>query len=323
MNIEPLENRRLLSATISGTAFVDTNLDGIRQSGEAGLAGEKVYIDANNNGKLDLGEKFATSNSAGAYSLSGLAAGTYRLRALPPSGWRYDWTGPVGYFYDVTVTSTSVVTGKNFGNTTKSVIGRVYNDLNSSGSRNTGEGSLSGWKLYIDKNRNGRLDVGEPTAISDSTGTFAFPNMPEGDYQLRELPQSGWRITQIVGNVYGFHLKSDHVFRGDFGNTTHPLVSGYVFRDLNGNGVKDAGESPLGGVRVYVDLDHDGFFDTNEPSRITSASGFYAFTTLSAGTYSVRVVPPAGMHATKPAGGVFSITLTAGQSATNRNFGLA
>src|SRR5437763_632777 len=107
---EPLESRRLLSASISGTAFVDANLDGVRQSSETGLTGEKVYVDANNNGKLDSGEKFATSGASGAYTLSGLDAGKYRLRALPPTGWRYDWTGPAGYFYDVTVTSTSAVT---------------------------------------------------------------------------------------------------------------------------------------------------------------------------------------------------------------------
>src|SRR5437667_3001016 len=108
--LESVESRRLLSASISGMAFKDANLDGIHQSTETALAGEKIYIDANNNGKLDLGEKSATSSSTGAYSLTGLAAGKYRLRAQPPPGWRYDWTGPVGYFYDVTVTSTSIVT---------------------------------------------------------------------------------------------------------------------------------------------------------------------------------------------------------------------
>ena len=139
MLLETLENRRLLSATISGTAFKDTNLDGIRQTGEAGLAGENVYVDANNNGKLDTGEKFATSDTSGAYSLKGLAAGKYRLRAKPPAGWRYDWTGPAGFFYDVTVTDTSAVTGKNFGNTTSSIIGKVYNDLDAGGSKSAGE----------------------------------------------------------------------------------------------------------------------------------------------------------------------------------------
>src|SRR2546423_10836215 len=93
---EFLEPRRFLSATISGTAFVDANLDGVRQSTETGLAGEKVYVDANNNGKLDSGEKFATGGASGAYTLSGLDAAKYRLRALPPTGWRYDRTGATG-----------------------------------------------------------------------------------------------------------------------------------------------------------------------------------------------------------------------------------
>jgi hypothetical protein len=321
--LETMESRRMLSASISGTAFVDTNLDGIRQSTDVGLAGEKVYVDANTNGKFDAGEKFATSNASGSYSLTNLAAGSYRLLAVPPAGYRYDWTGPAGYVYNVTVTSSSVVTGKNFGNTTKSIIGKVYNDTNATGSSAAGNAGLSGFTVWLDSNKNGILNAGEKTAISNSAGMFAFDNLPVGDYQIRQVPKSGWRITQIVGGAYTFHLGTDHVFRGDYGNTTHPLLSGYVFRDLDGNGIKDAGESPLAGVRVFIDKDADGIFDAGETSVLTSASGFYSFRTLIAGTYSVRVVTPSGMHTTKPTGGVFSITLASGQTVQNKNFGLA
>ena len=38
----------------------------------------------------------------------------------------HDWTSAAGFFYDVTVTSTSVVTGKNFGNTKSSIIGKIF-----------------------------------------------------------------------------------------------------------------------------------------------------------------------------------------------------
>jgi hypothetical protein len=39
-----------------------------------------IYIDANNNNQRDSGEKTATSNSSGVYTLSGLGAGTYIVR---------------------------------------------------------------------------------------------------------------------------------------------------------------------------------------------------------------------------------------------------
>src|SRR5690242_2140664 len=68
IHTEALESRALLSASISGTAYRDANLDGVRQSSETGLAGEIVYVDANNNGKFDAGERSATSNASGAYT---------------------------------------------------------------------------------------------------------------------------------------------------------------------------------------------------------------------------------------------------------------
>ena len=48
-----------------------TNLDGIRQTGEAGLAGEKVYVDANNNGQLDRGEAWTTTRADGVPKVRG------------------------------------------------------------------------------------------------------------------------------------------------------------------------------------------------------------------------------------------------------------
>jgi hypothetical protein len=322
IHTEALESRKLLSASISGTAFRDANLDGVRQSSETGLAGEIVYVDANNNGKFDAGERSATSNASGTYTFTGLAAGTYRLRAKPPAGWRYDWTGPAGFFYDVTVGATSAITGKDFGNTTSSIIGKIYNDLDGGGSKSASEPVLSGRTVFLDTNENGKLDAGEKTAVSNSQGMYAFGNLPAGNYQVRELAVSGWRITQILGGAYTFYLSPDHVYRGDYGNTTHPQLSGTVFEDLNGNGIQDSGESTLSQIRVFIDTNHDGKFETGEPTALTSSTGAYVFNTLGAGTYTVRIVIPAGRAATKPVGGVTTVTLAAGQIVSGKNFGL-
>ena len=192
---------------ISAT-FKDTNLDGVRQSGEAALAGEIIYVDANSNGKLDAGEKFTTSNSAGNYSLAGLAAGTYRLRALPPAGWRYDWTGPAGFFYDVTVTATSTVTGKNFGNTTSSIIGLVFNDLDANTAKSSTEPVLSGRTFFLDTNHNGKLDAGEITTKSNANGMYAFGPLPAGNYQVRELLARG--LAHHANRRRRVHLRPFH-----------------------------------------------------------------------------------------------------------------
>lgn len=57
----------------------------------------------------------------------------------------------------------------------------------------------------------------------------------------------------------------------DFGNYAIPgEVHGTKFDDLNGNGVRNVGEPGIGSVTVYLDLDNDGTFDTNEPWTKTS-----------------------------------------------------
>jgi len=75
--------------------------------------------------------------------------------------------------------------------------------------------------------------------------------------------------------------------RGTFRGAAPPAkgsFSGLVFNDHNGNGVRDAADEPLAGRRVYLDKDADGRFDSNELSRISSASGAYQFSGVSAGT---------------------------------------
>src|SRR6185436_7041591 len=64
-----------------------------------------------------------------------------------------------------------------------------------------------------------------------------------------------------------------------------------VWLDSNMNGTQDTGESGLDGVVVELqgcDVSHIG-------SQTTSAGGHYAFSNLAAGSYRVKVVPPAGM----------------------------
>jgi hypothetical protein len=60
------------------------------------------------------------------------------------------------------------------------------------------------------------------------------------------------------------------------------------------------GESGLAGVTVYLDLNDDGRLDPGDPSTETDQNGFYSFTDLSAGTYIVREVLPAGEMQTFP-----------------------
>lgn len=93
-------------------------------------------------------------------------------------------------------------------------------------------------------------------------------------------------------------------------------VSGRVFQDTNGNGVLDGGEPGIAGVSVTSDLNADG---SVENTQITDVNGNYTFFSLSAGTYRIRQILPAGAFQTSanPA----DLTLAPSGTVSGVNFG--
>ncbi len=77
-------------------------------------------------------------------------------------------------------------------------------------------------------------------------------------------------------------------------------IRGTRWSDLDGDGVRDAGEPPLAGATIYLDLDDDGQHDANEPLAITAADGSYEFSGLLPGDYVVREVVRDGYRQTSP-----------------------
>jgi hypothetical protein len=110
------------------------------------------------------------------------------------------------------------------------------------------------------------------------------------------------------------------------GTVTAPVtggsISGNLFNDLNGDGVKNTGEGNLSGRTVYIDLDNDLFLDANEKFTTSDGNGNYKLAGLAAGTFKVRQVLPAGWAQTTPSNGYgINVTLSTNQNATGKNFG--
>ncbi len=98
-------------------------------------------------------------------------------------------------------------------------------------------------------------------------------------------------------------------------------IGDFVFNDINGNGIQDAGE--LGIANATVTLTYP---NSTTVTTTTNASGIYSFTNLAPGTYSLAFTTPAGFTPTAsnvgandtvdsdPVSGVVTgIVLTAGQ----------
>jgi len=71
-------------AGISGVVWADANDNGVRDTGETGLAGWTIYIDANDNGVRDEGEAAAVTADDGGYRFEGIEPGDHMLRTQAP-----------------------------------------------------------------------------------------------------------------------------------------------------------------------------------------------------------------------------------------------
>ncbi len=71
---------------VSGVVWNDRNANGVRDAGEAGLAGWTIFSDLNANNAWDAGEPSTLSGSGGNYLLVGLKPGANRItEVVPPS----------------------------------------------------------------------------------------------------------------------------------------------------------------------------------------------------------------------------------------------
>ena len=204
------------------------------------------------------------------------------------------------------------------------IAGSTWKDLDNDGVRDAGEPPQSGWTIYLDGNGNGQHDAGEPSQVTDASGRYFFADLQPGSYTLREVVQPGWIQTCPPGGAYAVDLTAGEVVTGkDFGNYIPPSrIEGDKWSDLDGDGARDAGEPALPGWTIFLDTDNDGTLDAGEPSRVTDASGHYAFINLNPGTYTVREVMQSGWVQAYPGGsGVHAVVLTAGQTALGKDFG--
>ena len=81
------------------------------------------------------------------------------------------------------------------GNPTGKIGGTVFADTNGNGKKDGSEKGASGWKLWIDKDKDGVLDKGEVSVSTDTSGHYNFANLSAGTYRIRYVSKSGWKRT--------------------------------------------------------------------------------------------------------------------------------
>jgi uncharacterized repeat protein (TIGR01451 family) len=201
-----------------------------------------------------------------------------------------------------------------------------------------GSGYLVG---FIDFNRNGSFadtnDLVVTQAVSSvggsgGTGVYTFAvNVPAGGIVASNVTTLYARFrlfpeTPVIPALAFAGLADDgevEDYRWDLG-----YVAGTIWMDSNTNNLVDAGEARLAGTRVYIDANSNRVWDAGEVFCLADANGAYAFSGLNAGSYLVAVETNgalAGLGPSYDPDGTRDartlVTLAAGASATNQNFG--
>lgn len=142
----------------------------------------------------------------------------------------------------------------------------------------------------------GRLYAGRAAAfgidVFDDNGSLltVLPTSPIGNTfsgvasSLAAGPSGG---NSILVNLQDNANRSNLDF---FASNETATITGTQFVDANGNGLFDAGESPLPGVTVFVDFNGNQWPDAGEFQALTGSDGTYTITGVPIGTHLIRAV---------------------------------
>ncbi len=338
-----------IGADLSGYVYHDRSDDGVYDPTETPIAG--VTLKLMRHDGTDTGQR-AVTDSQGFYKFTNLAAGAYCVMEVHPDGWLdgKDTPGSNGggaaqgvgddMICEIVLTYGDDAVNYNFGELLPgSIAGRVHVDLDGDCEYDPGEQLLSGVKIdLLDGDGNFIRST-----ITNAEGEYSFTGLRPGKFQVREhQPEGYYDGGENVGSAGGtanndwivdINLGSDQdAVRYDFCEKLGANLSGYVYHDKSDDGVFDTTESPIPGVLLKL-LRGDGT-DTGLTAT-TNAQGFYEFTNLDAGSYTVIEVQPAAYYDGKDTPGttggvadpaigadmISQITLNYGDNSLRNNFG--
>jgi Tol biopolymer transport system component len=286
--------------SITGTVWNDLDGDGTRDAGESAIAGATVIANGHS----------TVTDDGGAYRVNGITVyptgSQVSVSVYPPQ----ECNAPT-LTQAVSLFPTSPdIAGVDFSwSLPGSISGEVFDDLDGSGTRDAGEPGLAGRTVYLDQDGDGQLGEGEAQTQTDPDGGYTLAGLAAGTYTVRETPRAGWVGSAPAGGAYTATLATGEEASGaDFGECLPGSISGVVFEDLDGDGVRDAGEPGLAGWTVYLDQDGDGQLGPTEVSTASDATGHYLFAGLAPGHYLVAETPQAGWRqVTVASSGVASV----------------
>ncbi|MEZ0484993.1 SdrD B-like domain-containing protein [Fibrella aquatica] len=312
----------IIPASLGDYTFIDTNKDGIQNTGDVPLPGVTVTLFLNGSAVATT-----TTDASGFYSFTGLAPGTSNSYVV-------GFTAPAGYTATISnvgsdtadsdanpttgrTQSVTLAPGENnptldagFYLPTASLGNFVFEDVNKDGLQDAGDLPISGAVVTL-------LQSGTVagTTTTDANGLYSFTGLTPGiPYSVSFTTPVGFSAATTSNEGSDDAIDSDPVsgitapvtLTVDENNTTldagfvRPIIPAslgdYTFIDTNKDGIQNTGDVPLPGVTVTLFLNGSAIATTT-----TDLTGLYSFTGLAPGTsnsYVVGFTTPAGYTAT-------------------------
>lgn len=301
------------STSVSGTVWLDEDLDGIFDIEEARLTDVQVQLISN-------GVVIATvvSDGNGAYDFSDVFPGDYTIQVVETSlaSGLTNTAAANNTGFDLNPKSISITPNQqtadvNFGyipSTGTGAIGdRVWSDANGNGLQDSGEAGIAGVTLTLLDANGVQLD----TAISNANGDYLFTSVAFANdltvaIDVNDSNLTGFNATDGLQSEGSFSSKPIELRLGstvlsdvDFGfdNPLTNTINEAIWFDDNGDGLFGFNESPIEGVlfNLFNDQNGDGIADDDDangqPDVIATAAsdstGNVSFTGLNDGLYVV------------------------------------
>ena len=143
--------------------------------------------------------------------------------------------------------------------------------------------------------------VGYSYTFTNDDTSLILADGGQGNEDMLWYYNGSWVFVSFGGNPWAGSYMRIYSFQ-----ETHTEIHGAKFEDSDADGLRDPEEDYLPGWLVYLDLNDNGIFDTDEPSEITDPNGVYKFTDLDPGTYIVAEEKRCHWLQTSPAPGLIA-----------------
>ncbi|HMP90187.1 MAG TPA: SdrD B-like domain-containing protein [Kiritimatiellia bacterium] len=283
---------------IGDFVWEDINGNGLQDLGEPGLSNVVVILYDFTNGVSGI----TTTDVNGAYAFE-VRAGSYTVEFVLPPGFEFvpqyigtnaaidsDADVITGLSDLITLSAGEVDDTIDAGMIRRaSITGQVREDLDGDGDLLDPDPGIPG--VIITLLNSNSVVVGVTT--TDVNGAYAFTNLLPGSYTVVETDPVGYYSTaDAVGpndNMIPVTLISGQNSTGnDFLDARYAAVGDRVWLDFNENGIQDISEPGFPGMRLTL------YNSNNVAVAVTTSAtsgvlGYYSFTNLIAGNYSIRV----------------------------------